>query len=185
MEDSQILDLFAARDERALAAAKTQYENGCFQIALRILRRREDAEEAINDMWLKIWQSIPPARPENLFAYLSAAARNCALNKLAMRNSEKRGSGEYPAALEELSECLPSGENPEQTVDARLLREAISVFLESLAAESRMIFVERYMRLSPVAEIAEKYGISVSKVKVTLLRTRRKLKSYLKKEEWI
>ena len=51
LEDSQILDLFAARDERALAAAKTQYENGCFQIALRILRRREDAEEAINDLY--------------------------------------------------------------------------------------------------------------------------------------
>lgn len=110
-----------------------------------------------------------------------STARNCALNKLAKRNTEKRGSGEYPAALEQLSECLPFGENPEQTVDARLLRDAVCVFLESLAAESRMIFVERYMRLSPVSEIAEKYGISISKVKVTLLRTRRKLKSYLKK----
>ena len=185
MNDTQILELFAARDERALSAAKQQYENGCFKIALQILRRREDAEEAVNDMWLKVWDSIPPAKPEKLFAYLSAAVRNCALDQLAARNAAKRGAGEYPAALEELSDCLASDENPEKQVDAKLLSDAIGTFLDGISADARTIFVERYTRLTPVNEIAEKFGISVSKVKISLMRTRNKLKTYLKKEGWL
>ena len=185
MTDTQILELFAARDERAITAAKKQYENGCFKIALQILQRREDAEEAVNDMWLKVWDSIPPAKPEKLFAYLSAAVRNISLDLLSARNAEKRGSGEYPAALEEFSECLASDENPEHQVDANLLRDAVSQFLDSISADARTIFVERYTRLTPVNEIAEKFGISVSKVKISLMRTRNKLKSYLKKEGWL
>lgn len=182
MNDTQILELFAARDERAISAAKKQYENGCFKIALQILQRREDAEEAVNDMWLKVWDSIPPAKPEKLFAYLSTAVRNCSLDLLASRNAAKRGAGEYPAALEELSECLAGAENPEQQVDAKLLRDAIGTFLSGISADARTIFVERYTRLTPVNEIAEKFGISTAKVKVSLMRTRNKLKTYLKKE---
>ena len=185
MNDTQILELFAARDERAISAAKKQYENGCFKIALQILQRREDAEEAVNDMWLKVWDSIPPAKPEKLFAYLSTAVRNCSLDLLASRNAAKRGAGEYPAALEELSECLAGAENPEQQLDAKLLRDAIGTFLSGISADARTIFVERYTRLTPVNEIAEKFGISTAKVKVSLMRTRNKLKTYLKKEGWL
>ena len=185
MTDTQILDLFAARDERAIEAAKKQYENGCFKIALQILRRREDAEEAVNDMWLKVWDSIPPARPERLFAYLSSAVKNCSLDLLAVRNANKRGGGEYPAALDELSECIASADNPEQQVDAKLLRDAIGRFLDGISADARTIFVERYTRLTPISEIADKFGISTSKVKISLMRTRNKLKTYLKKEGWI
>lgn len=185
MTDHKILKLFADRDERAIAAAQTQYGKGCYQIAFRVLESKEDAEEAVNDMWLRVWNTIPPAQPENLFAYLSAAAKNCAIDKLSRRNTVKRGSGERPAALDELAECIPADDDPEASVDAKLLRAAVSAFLDSISADARTIFVERYTRLTPVAEIAEKYGVSQSKVKITLMRVRKKLKTYLKKEGWI
>lgn len=185
MEDREILRLFAERDERAIAAADAQYGRGCFQIALQLLGSREDAEETVSDMWLQVWNAIPPAQPNNLFAYLSAAVRNCAIDRLKTRNAAKRGCGEVPAALDELAECIPSQENVVDTLDARMLQAAIEQFLDGLSANARTIFVERYTRLTPIAEIAEKFGISESKVKVTLMRVRRQLKYKLHMEGWI
>ena len=55
-------------------------------------------------------------------------------------------------------------------------------FLSALPAESRKIFMRRYWYLASIREIAQEYYISESKVKVTLLRTREKLKLFLEKE---
>ena len=57
--------------------------------------------------------------------------------------------------------------------------------LDGLSSDARTIFVERYTRLTPVSEIAGKFGVSESKVKITLMRVRKKLKTYLKKEGWL
>ena len=185
MEDKAILRLFQERDESAITRADQKYGKGCRMIVRSILSDPQDVEETLNEMWLRVWNAIPPAHPENLFAFLSAAARNCALNRAEAMRSMKRGSGERPTALEELSECIGSGESVEETVDARLLTEAVERFLDALPAEKRMLFVERYTNLRPVAEIAEEFGFSESKVKVTLLRTRNELKTYLEKEGFL
>ncbi len=185
MEDKAILELFRERDERAITQADQKYGKGCRKIVREILSDPQDAEETINEMWLRVWNAIPPAQPENLFAFLSAAARNCALNRAASMQSRKRGGGEQPKALDELSECIGSGESVEAAVDARMLTEAVERFLDALSAEKRMLFVERYTNLRPVAEIAAEFGLSESKVKVTLLRTRKKLKAYLEKEGFL
>ncbi len=185
MQDNEIIRLFLDRDEAAIKEADKQYGKGCRKIAREILGNPEDAEEAVNDMWLRIWNSIPPAEPENLFAFLSAAARNCALNRLEMKNAGKRGGGEIPQALEELSFCIPSGESVEEAIDGRMLRDSVNRFLDGLKFDARTVFVERYTKLTPVAEIAEKFHITESKVKVTLMRVRKKLKAHLKKEGWL
>ena len=87
-----------------------------------------------------------------------------------------------PAALDELSEIIGSGESVEATVDAYLLSDLINEFLKGLNSETRKIFVRRYWYMSPVKEIADEYGMSESKVKMSLLRTREKLRDYLQKE---
>ncbi len=185
VRDAEILKLFAERDEQAIKQADKQYGKGCRKIAREILRNEEYAEEAVNDMWLRVWNSVPPAHPENLFAFLSAAVRNCALNRLEAKNAGKRGGGEIPLALEELSYCLPSAESVEEALDQKLLQAAIDRFLGGLSFDARTVFVERYTKLTPVSEIAERFGITESKVKVTLMRVRKKLKTYLKKEGWL
>lgn len=185
MDDRNILRLFAARDERAIAAAEAQYGRSCLRIAMQLLESREDAEEAVSDMWLRVWNALPRTQPDNLFAYLSAVTRNCALDRIAAQNAVKRGGGELPAALDELSQCIPARDSVEEVLDARMLQEAVERFLDGLSADARTIFVERYTRLTPVTEIAEKFGISESKVKVTLTRVRKKLKHKLQKEGWL
>ena len=182
MEDSEIIALFTARDEQAIAQEERKYGRGCYKIAFGVLGSREDAEEVVNEMWLRVWQSIPRSKPENLFAFLSAATRNLALDRLAAERTEKRGKGIPPVPLEEADRSTASHETVDSALDNRLLTEAIERFLDALPADSRTIFVERYTNgLSP-AEIAEEFGISGGKVRITLLRVRRKLEDYLKTE---
>lgn len=185
MTDQAILQLFQERDERAIQCADQKYGRGCMKIARDILKSPQDAEEAVNDMWIRVWDAIPPAKPENLFAFLSATVRNCALNRVAAKQTQKRGNGQQDAVLDELAYCVPSDESVEDTVDAKLLLAAVERFLDSLSSDARTIFVERYTNLKSVTEIAEEFRITESKVKVTLMRVRKKLRTFLKKEGWL
>lgn len=185
MEDSDIIALFRAHDEKAIKEAERKYGRGCYQIAFGLLGSREDAEETVNEMWLKVWQAFTEKQPDNLFAFLSAATRNLALNRISAQNTAKRGNGAATVPLEYADRTTPSRETVDSTLDSRMLTEAIEHFLDALPEFQCAIFVERYTNgLSP-AEIAEEFGISGGKVRITLLRVRRKLEDYLKKEGYL
>ena len=81
MEDEKIIDLFFARDERAINACAEKYKNYLFTIAANILNT-EDADECVNDTYLRAWETIPPKRPIFLQGFLAKIARNCSLDKL-------------------------------------------------------------------------------------------------------
>lgn len=182
MDDNQIIDLYWARSETAIWETAKKYGNYCHHIAYNILYNREDSEECVNDTWLRTWEAIPPTRPERLSAFLGKITRNLALQRYEKYNAAKRAAGQVPLALHELEECIPARENVEHVVDDLALTEILNDFLAGLSAETRRIFVRRYWHLHSVKEIAEEYRISESKVKVTLFRTRRKLRLLLEKE---
>ena len=104
------------------------------------------------------------------------------MNRYEKYAAEKRGGGEVPVALDELTECVPDPNSVEQMVDGRILVDKLNVFLEGLPVEARKIFMRRYWEVCSIQEIAEIYGISESKVKVSLFRTRGKLRSFLEQE---
>lgn len=179
MDDLQIIELFWQRSEKALTATKKKYGSYCRTIAYRILRSAEDTEECLNDTYLRLWNSIPPRRPQKLSAYLAKITRNLALDRVEKRSAAKRGGGEVPLALEELAECIPGGGDP---VEERELKDALERFLRALPAETRRIFMKRYWHLYSVKAIAKEDGLGESKVKMILLRTRSQLKEFLEKE---
>ncbi len=185
MEDSSILALFHARDEQAIREAERKYGSGCFKIALDILHNREDAEETVNEMWMKVWQALADTVPDNLFAFLSASTRNLALDRRDRQHTRKRGSGVQPVPLEDVEHSAEARETVDSALDSRLLTEAIERFLDSLNAGQRTIFVERYTNGLTPSEIADEFGISGSRVRNTLLRVRRKLEAYLTKEGFL
>ena len=74
MEDTEILDLYWKRDERAIAETQNAYGSYCHSIAWRILYDREDADECVNDTWLRAWNAIPPGRPGRLALFLGTIA---------------------------------------------------------------------------------------------------------------
>ena len=71
MSDEEIIALYFARDEQALAQTDAKYGPYCFSLANAILPSREDAEEALNDTYLKAWQSMPPKKPAVLRLFLA------------------------------------------------------------------------------------------------------------------
>ena len=110
MEDNDIVALLWERQEPALALLQDKYSTYLMQITRRIIIDEEDAKECVNDVWLKVWNSIPPGKPKHLAGYLAKIARNLALDKYRQHNAAKRGGGHLEASLEELEECI-SGSN--------------------------------------------------------------------------
>lgn len=182
MEDQKIITLFWDRDEGALAAVQEKYGSYCHQIARNILQDEEDCGECVNDTWLRAWNSIPPARPDNLRFFLARITRNLALDRYRAESAAKRGGGAAALALEELAECTAAGETTEQQYFAKELQETVNRFVRSLPEREGNIFIRRYFFLETAAQIAERYGITASHATVILSRTRKKLHTFLKKE---
>ncbi len=181
MEDRQIVELFLARDERAVAELQAKYGSYCRSIAYRILGNKQDAEEIENDCYLKVWNSIPPNQPDPLSSYVGMICRRTALSRVEAAKAQKRGGGQLPAVLEELESTL-SGEESENFDDVIALRDALNRFLAALPRRQRNIFLQRYWYFCSVSEIAAEFSMSESNVGVTLLRTRKSLKVFLEKE---
>ena len=182
MDDREIIELHWTRSEHAVRETAQKYGAYCQAVAYGILRTPEDSEECVNDTWLQAWNAMPPQRPERLGAFLGRITRNLSLNRLKAMTAQKRGGEAAAAALEELRDCVPAPGDVEQTVEDRELSRALDRFLAGLRSETRKFFLQRYWYLRSVTEIAAQYGVSESKVKMSLLRTRKALKAFLEKE---
>lgn len=182
MDDGKIKELFKNRDGDAIKAAEEKYGAYCRAIAENILHDKRDAEECVNDAYLALWNAIPPQEPDSLKLFLARIVRNLAFNRYNESHAEKRGGGEVALVLDELAECLQSGESVESELDRRQLGELIRGFVKELPKKERQIFVRRYFYTEPLTEIAKLCSMTENNVSVTLHRTRRKLKELLKKE---
>ena len=182
MDDLQIIEGFFNRQEDAIGAALDKYGRYCGTVAGNILADHSGVEECVNDCMLKAWNSIPPARPASLKAYLGKIARNLALDKAAKASAKKRGGGEYTLALDELSEIVSGGTEPEKAVENSELAKAIDRFLGELDETKRKVFVRRYWYLDPVSEIASRLDLKEANVKTMLCRIRKDLAQHLRKE---
>ncbi|MGN1473696.1 MAG: RNA polymerase sigma factor [Eubacteriales bacterium] len=183
MDDGRIVDLFWERSEAALVETKKKYDRYCLYIAENILSDSRDAEECVNDAYLRLWNRIPPHKPEKLSAFLGKIVRGLAIDRLRFHLAKKREAEKNAAILDEFSECF--GELISDNEDAEnslFLRDAINRFLGTLEREQRIIFMQRYWYFSSIQNIAAALGLSESKVKVTLFRVRGALKSALEKE---
>lgn len=174
-----ILELLERRDERALEILRQSYGEYCHAIIIRLLGNEQEAEEALNDVWLRVWNSIPPTRPRHLKAYLAKTSRNIALNRIR-HDSTARRSG-ITVVLDELAECVPD-RRWEDRAHAEELRDALNSFLHGLPEEDRKIFVRRYWFGETVPEIARDFRQSESRVTGLLHRLRKRLRKHLEQE---
>lgn len=182
MRDDEIIALCFGRDEKAIEEISEKYGAYCRKVSENVLRNPEDSEECFNSALLAFWNCVPPEKPENLKIFLAKITRNLALNKLREKNTGKRGGSETTLIFDELSECIPSGENVEENFIAKELGENINRFAKSLTDRERNIFVRRYFFMESAEEIGKRYSISVGNVAVILHRIRKKLKKHLERE---
>lgn len=179
MEDSEIIGLFERRDESAVAELKEKYGGMMERLAQRICPSKEDAEEAVSDAVLGLWNAIPPSKPDNLRAYVCRAARNSAAKKLERNLAAKRSvNAEVPLEeLETVLEDVPAAQN----IDGMEFRILIEDFLDGMSREQRVMFVKRYFFYDSVPEIAADMSLTEGKVKTALFRMRKKFREYLER----
>lgn len=181
MNDKEIIALFMSRDEKAIEYTRSKYGAYCFAIADKVLDNAEDNEECLNDVWLAVWNSIPPNNPESLSSYIGKITRNISVKRLRAINRLKRGKS-VTVCLDELSDALPSGDSVEDTLEKTELKVLLETFIRGLNKSNRNIFLCRYYYLDSIDEIAVRFGMTGNQVKLRLFRMRKKLKDYLEKE---
>ena len=180
MEDSKIIALYWLSNEHAIRETDRVYGRRLHTLAERILHSPEDAEESVSDTYMKAWDTIPPQRPQYFFAYLAKICRNFALGRLDWQNAAKR-KAEVVTLTQEMELCIPDPSH-DRRLEGEEIGRVLNGFLESLSRESRMIFLRRYWYADSIQDIARRFGVTQSKVKTQLHRTRRKLYDYLQKE---
>ena len=181
-EDEKIIELFFARSEQAIAELDMKYGRICRQLSYNILHDSADAEECVNDAYLGAWNTIPPAAPKPLQAYICKIVRNLSLKLYYKKRAAKRNST-YDIAMEELECQLSSPDTVETEIEARELACIIEGFLDTLTVENRIIFMRRYWFCNTYAEIAGQVGLTEKNVSVRLTRIRRQMKQYLSERE--
>ena len=183
MTDTEIIELYMRRDENAIEATAEQYGGRFLRFARNFLLP-EDAEECVNDLYLALWEHVPKARPENLYAYAIRALRNLALNRLRSLKAEKRNA-EIVSLTDELAASLEDAhQKTEDEVIARIFETGcINEFLQSLNEEKQYLFIHRYWFGESLEELERTTGFSRNRIGVTLFRLRKKLEKMLLRKE--
>ena len=176
MEDNRIIELYFSRDEQAIRHTADKYGPYCTAVSMSILHSEPDAEECVNDTWLKTWNSIPPTRPHSLKLFLARITRNLSINRHRALHSDKRNK-DLEVSLSELEPCFPAPDD--LNGGGGELVELLNEFLEKQTKTDRVIFVQRYWYSLPTAQIAEEQGMSENAVWVKLHRIRERLRDYL------
>lgn len=156
MDDKKIIELYWARSDTAIAETANKYSSYCHHISYNILHSKEDAEECVNDTYLRAWNAIPPKCPNRLSTFLGKITRNLSLNKFNQYTAQKRGLGQTELVLSELEDCISSMQSVEQATNEKILVDAINSFLSALLPINRIVFVRRYWYLSSINKIAKK-----------------------------
>lgn len=182
MEDHAIIELYWQRQEAAISETADKYGSFLASLSCNILRSTHDAEECVNDTYLRAWNAIPPQRPNALKLWLGRITRNLSLDRWRKTQADKRSGDETEILLGELDACIPAPGGVERHLEDREIAAILSAFLRRRPERSRAIFLRRYWYGFSIAEIARSMGCSESAVKLSLFRTRAALRETLEKE---
>ena len=182
MKDSQIVELYHSRDEQAIEETKNKYQAYLYTIAYQILGDSCDSEEAVNDTYAELWNSIPPHNPNNLKTFSAKLIHHISVDRRRKQHAAKRVPSELTVSMSELEEAIGEYRAWDEENRAQELGRAINAYLHTLSARKQRIFVCRYYCSDPILQIANALGLSESSIKKELAAIRKGLKKYLEQE---
>ena len=180
--DDDIIALLFARCEDGLEQVAKRYGRDCHRVARNVLGSEQDAEECVNDTYMKVWNSIPPEKPRVFRSFIAKIVRNLAINICTMRKREKRIPEDAKVPLSELERVIGNFPDIYTIIDAKRTGQIISEYIDRLSDRSAYIFLSRYFFAMTVDEIAAKLLCSRSTVNKELAKMRNELKEKLDKE---
>src|SRR5215510_4064974 len=172
-------------DVAAFEELVKRYDRNVFRIAQHITQNREDAEDVVQDAFLKAYQNLEQLQGNSKFyTWLVRIAVNEALMKLRKRRNEKTVSLDEDVETEEGSiprEVADWAPNPEQIYGQSELGDILRKTIQGLPPGFRTVFVLRDVEGLSTEETAEMLGLSIPAVKSRLLRARLQLRERLAK----
>ena len=180
--EAQIIELYWQRDERAIKETDRALRTQLLSLAKNLLRDTQDAEECLNDTYVRVWNSIPPARPDSLKAYVLSIMRKVAINRYKASKRQKRVPAQMISSLSELGDMLSDGDSFHTEQEARALGEILTEFSSTLSDRRAFIFMSRYYLCRPIDEIAQKLGCSKSTVNKEIAAIKQELRQLLESE---
>lgn len=181
LSDTEILRRFEARDERAISDTQRRYGARLYALALRLLGDKQDSEECVSDVYAALWNAIPPAKPQNFFAFACALTRRIAVSRWRERTRARRVPSELTVSLDELFESETEDTEASREADAQELADLLNDWLRRLPASDRHIFISRWYEARPVPEIASGLSLTPSAVYKTLTRLKESLRVHLER----
>lgn len=178
MDDKQIIELFIAGSQRAIAESQAKYGDSIKRLCHGITGSAEDAKECLNDTLMSAWKCVGDVKPASLGAYLHKIARNISLDMLRKKNAGRRKTL-MQIAFEELEGCLPDAQSPTDVIEGDELNAAVDRWLASLDRDKRTIFIKRYFLMETGRQIARELDMNERTVATILSRLRASLKEYL------
>ena len=181
--DHALVTRAKAGDFTAFEELVSHYERRLFATAFRIVGRREDAEEVVQDTFTSVIEHLPEFREESRFyTWLMRIAVNHALKLLRKNRRGLRTAGGGQSSSDSYADLphpqfiAPWRENPVAAAERHELQELLAKALNELDEKYRAVFVLRDVEERPTAEVADLLGISEANVKVRLLRARLQLR---------
>src|SRR5207248_11100124 len=172
-----------AGDVAAFEELVRRYDRNIFRIAQHITQNREDAEDVVQDAFLKAYGNLEQFQGQSKFyTWLVRIAVNEALMRLRRRRPERMVSLDEDVKTEEDSmprEVADWSPNPEQQYSQAELRDILGKTIQGLPPSFRTVFVLRDVEGLSTEETAEALDLSVPAVKSRLLRARLQLRDRL------
>jgi len=163
-----------------------RYDRNVFRIAQHITQNREDAEDVVQDAFLKAYENLPSFQEQSKFyTWLVRIAVNEALMRLRRRRPERMVSLDEEVKTEEDSmprEVADWSPNPEQQYTQAELRDILTKTIQGLPSSFRTVFVLRDVEGLSTEETAEALDLSIPAVKSRLLRARLQLRERLTRQ---
>jgi RNA polymerase sigma-70 factor (ECF subfamily) len=183
IEESALVTQTREGDTRAFAELVRRYEAKIFRLAQHITQNREDAEDVLQETFLKAYEHLDQFQGNSKFyTWIVRIAVNQALMKLRRRKTDKSVSLDEGIDTGEdtvTREIAAWDEDPEQRLSREELGELLDSAIQSLAPAYRSVFVLRDIDELSTEETAEALSLSVPAVKSRLLRARLQLREKL------
>src|SRR6266853_4019013 len=182
-EEMQLVRAAKQGDDKAFEELVRRYDRNVFRIAQHITQNREDAEDVVQDAFLKAYGNLNQFQEQSKFyTWLVRIAVNEALMKLRRRRPERMVSLDEEVKTEDDSvprEVADWSPNPEQQYNQAELKEILSKTIQGLPPSFRTVFVLRDVEGLSTEETAEALDLSIPAVKSRLLRARLQLRERL------
>lgn len=182
ISDEKIIELYWARNEKAIEETDLKYKKYLFSIAYNIVHDQLDCEECLNDTYLGTWNAIPPQKPRVLKAFLTVIMRRIAINRYHSNLRKNIVPSELTVSLSEIEDFISGDDDVSADFDAERLGQVISDFVRSLSERKRFIFISRFYVADSIDTIASDLHLSRSMVNKELAAIKYALKEKLESE---